>query len=370
MSNVEQRISNDEVRTPLFYPSEFIVRYSIFCGLLLNFQENAERMGFMEMRTGESIRVDLGKLAENPGPYTMSYGFDLDVLCESLRKIGLINPPLVCRNEQGFFDVVSGHRRILALKALGESQALCRDVTSELPTSLERVLAGFYENLATRKFNDIEKAMVLAKLRDHSAEEKILGSYMPLLSLPSHRGTLKFYLTLLHLDHRLKTALAREEISIKAVKALLELEQAAQQTLIHWIDMLKLNFNHQVQFIEYCSDISKREETTIIELLNESSFRSVPENPRLNNPQKAKAMLEALRTRRFPRLARARSAVERALAAVSMPPETSIRYDPFLEDPHYRLEIKFRNGRELKKTIGKLHASDNLEAMPELWATE
>jgi hypothetical protein len=53
-----------------------------------------------------------------------------------------------------------------------------------------------------------------------------------------------------------------------------------------------------------------------------------------------------------------------------MPPEASIRYDPFLEDPHYRLEIKFSNGRELKKTISKLHASDNLEAMPELWATE
>jgi hypothetical protein len=37
MSNIEQGISNDEVKPVLFFPSAFDVRYSIFCGSLLNF---------------------------------------------------------------------------------------------------------------------------------------------------------------------------------------------------------------------------------------------------------------------------------------------------------------------------------------------
>jgi len=36
MSNVEQGISNDEVEFYLFFPSDFVIRYSIFCGSLLN----------------------------------------------------------------------------------------------------------------------------------------------------------------------------------------------------------------------------------------------------------------------------------------------------------------------------------------------
>jgi len=33
MSNVEQGISNDEVESLLLFPSAFVIRYSIFCGL-------------------------------------------------------------------------------------------------------------------------------------------------------------------------------------------------------------------------------------------------------------------------------------------------------------------------------------------------
>jgi len=37
MSNIEQEISKDEVKPVLLFPSAFDIRYSIFCGSLLNF---------------------------------------------------------------------------------------------------------------------------------------------------------------------------------------------------------------------------------------------------------------------------------------------------------------------------------------------
>lgn len=322
----------------------------------------------MEFSRGQGIHLDLGKMADDPGPYTMSYGFNLDVLCESIRKVGLIHPPLVARNEEGSFDVVSGFRRILALKALGERNAFCRDVTAVLVSPLERLLAAFYENLATRKFNDMEKAVILHKLQGHVGTEELLATFMPLLSLPSHEGTLKFYLKLLTLEESIQNAVAVEEISIKVAKALVEMEERVRQALFHWISVLKLNLNQQMKFIEYIEDIRMRDGVTAPEMFSDEVFLKVLENPRLNNPQKSKAMLETLRVRRFPRLAQAQQAIETAVSTVSMPPGASIHYDPYLEDPYYHLEIKFKHGKELRNAIDKLHPSRELEAIPELWA--
>jgi len=44
MSNVEQGISNDEVKSLLLFPSAFVIRYSIFCGSLLNFYAACEEV--------------------------------------------------------------------------------------------------------------------------------------------------------------------------------------------------------------------------------------------------------------------------------------------------------------------------------------
>jgi hypothetical protein len=46
MSNIEQGISNDEVKSLLFLPSAFVIRYSIFCGSFLNFYAACEEAFF------------------------------------------------------------------------------------------------------------------------------------------------------------------------------------------------------------------------------------------------------------------------------------------------------------------------------------
>ena len=319
---------------------------------------------------GEGIWVDLGEIAERPGPYTMSYCFDLRALSESINKIGLINPPLVARNERGDFDIVSGYRRILALKALGEPKAFCRDVGSAFASPAERLLASFYENFATRKFNEIEKGMILQRLQRYAGKEEILVSFMPLLSLSSQEGTLEFYVKLVDLEEGLRKAIAQDQISIKTAKALVELDAASRKAVFSWIKNLKLNINKQAKLLEYTQDISIRDELTIPELFSEEAFLKILDDSRLNNPQKTKKILEALRVRRHPRLSRAQHAVERVISAVSLPPETVLRYDPYLENPSYQLQIGFKDGKALRNTIRKLHGLVQLEAIPELWEVQ
>jgi ParB family chromosome partitioning protein len=321
----------------------------------------------MDWRGGEMVRLDSERLAEKPGPHVMSYGFDLDLLCRSVERVGLINPPWVARNRKGSFEIVSGYRRLRALKALGKRDVLCNDVTPLLRSPMERFLAGFYENLATRKFNEIEKAMILTQLEGYAGRKEILTRFMPLVALPSHEDTLKFYLNLLDLEERDRLAVARGQISVAAIKAVVDMEKADRQILLDWINDFNLNFNQQLKFIDCVNDICRRDELRATELLSDQVFTEIAESGRLNKPQKAKAVLDALRIRRSPRLAEAQQTVAAEVAAIALPEEAAMLYDPYLEDPCYRLEIRFRHGRELKKTIEKLHGLRALEGIRELW---
>ncbi len=326
------------------------------------------RMKDPSLQPQAPIWVDLTDLEEKPGAYTMSFAFSLEFLSESIRKIGLIHPPTVAGNDQGKLEIVSGFRRIHALKSLGESKALCDDVTFLLPSPLERLLASFYENLATRQFNDIEKAMILQRLRAYISKEEILGSFMPLLSLPSHEETLNFYLKLVDLEEGVQKAIAQEEMSMKAAKALLEFDRNSQRDLFRWISVLKFNFNQQMKFLEHIRDIGMREHMTIPEVLCEASLLKILKNVRVNNPQKAKAVLDALRIRRNPRLSMAQQVVENRISSISLPSGAAIHYDPYFEDPNYRLEISFKDGKDLRNSINLLHSLDGLEAIPEPWS--
>jgi hypothetical protein len=145
------------------------------------------------------------------------------------------------------------------------------------------------------------------------------------------------------------------------------MDKGSRKVVFNWIKVFNFNINQQLKFIEYTKDISMKENKPISEVLSAGLLLEVAESPQLNTPQKTKAVLETLRVRRFPRLAQAQQAVERAISSIPMPSGTSIHYDPYLENPYYRLEIDFTHGKDLKRTISRLHAFHELEAIPELW---
>jgi len=52
---------------------------------------------------------------------------------------------------------------------------------------------------------------------------------------------------------------------------------------------------------------------------------------------------------------------------LDLPANVKISHPPFFEDPNYRLEISFENGRKLAETIGKLSRLTGLEGIGDPW---
>lgn len=303
---------------------------------------------------GKAVPVFLKDFDEEAGPYTMSFGFDLQPLCESIEEIGLINAPCIARNDKGRMEIITGYRRIMALKQLGWRKATCEDLSSVLESPLKRLLFSFHENRATRPLNPVEKAMALSRLARLIDTQEILKRYMPLLSLPSHEETLRMYLRLAESERAFKQAVADGRISVKTASALMATGSQAAGCLLEPILDLNLNFNQQMQLIDIVMDIANIEKKHASQILKSENIREILKNRHLNKPQKAVKVLKELHSKRSPRRSEAEKRFQSRVGRLALPKGMRIDHPAYFEAPGYRLEVNFRNGTELLEKLSFL----------------
>ena len=315
--------------------------------------------------------VNLNQIDDSQGPYCMSYGFDTTPLADSIRRIGLINPPILVRKGEGGdeieFAVVAGFRRIKALKALGETQIPCRVLPPE--TSPRKcLLINLYENLTIRDFNPVEKGMALVRLLEWVPAKEVVKTFMPLFDLPSHEETLHLFVQIeTAFEHQAKNLLASGDLSTKAAKLLLEMDSAAREKFCRYFSIIKFSKNQQAQFIDFINDLSHIENNVITRLLDDPELTDIRDSEPMNNPQKARALITLLRSRRLPRLVKAEKGFRRMVEKLALPAVYQITPPLFFESPHYRLEISFENGKDLMEKLLTLVKKEGLVTLKDPW---
>jgi hypothetical protein len=319
-------------------------------------------------KKGEDLWVDLSRIDERPGPCCMSFGFDLKPLVRSVAKVGLINPPFVALEDKGRVQVVAGYRRILALKTLQWDRVPCRDLSH---MSLgERLFFNFYDNHATRRFNDVEISMVLSRMLTHLSKEAVVKDIMPLLGLAAHEPVLDRYLALDGVEEPIRMALVQNAFSFRALRPLLDTDADTRQAVFHWMSQFKLNFNQQLQIVEYILDLCEKENKRARTLLGEEDLGSPLKDEKMNTPQKAKQVVDRLRSRCHPALTQAEQVFRKQVVRLGLPEETVIKHPPFFEDPQYRLETTFRNGRELQEKLKTVLGLEGLQHIGDPWSED
>ncbi|MCP4666046.1 MAG: ParB N-terminal domain-containing protein [Deltaproteobacteria bacterium] len=316
----------------------------------------------------ESHLVDLKDIDDLPGPFCMSFEFNLEPLIQSIQKIGLINSPVIVRNKKGRVDIVVGYRRIMAMKVLHMDKVPCRDLSHAGLTPLELLCLNLRDNLATRQFNDVEKAMVLARLTPLVTVQEILDTYMALLDLPSHEQTLFSFLSLeKDLEEEIKAYVAQGHISVSGAQSLLELKSDDRRHIFKLIRTLRLNMNQQRKLIDLLDDISYIENITISEVLEQEPIEAICLDRQMSNPQRAKALLAFLRSMRLPSVVRAERIFRKQVSKLNFPSGIRLTAPPFFEGSHYRLEVSFKKGKELKEKIERLSQIKGVEDLDDPW---
>ena len=140
----------------------------------------------------------------------------LDALAESLRRVGLVNPLTVMEVEGGY-EVIAGHRRLLAARHAGLVAIPCmvRSARDPNPTALK-----LHENLYREELSPVEEAAFFAELLTQCDNDTDKLCQL----IKQSRGYVEGRLRLLSGDPDVLAAVAGKEISLGVAEELNKME--------------------------------------------------------------------------------------------------------------------------------------------------
>jgi len=317
---------------------------------------------------GSPSQVDISDIDLSPGPFCMSFNFDLEPLKASIDRFGVLNPPYLLRNSDTdtHFTVVAGYRRLLAVRELGWSDIVCQVLPDRFPP-LEALLLNLHDNLIQRKMNEIEKAMVVQRLTRFVKHEQIITQFMPMLDIPANRQTLNLFLALEELEEPIKASIAVERLSLRIAGLMMSLGTEDRLKINELFTALKWSFNQQWEVIQWIMEIASREGRSIEEVINDREVTEILHSSRISNPQKLKNIVKVLKRRRFPSLMKAETEFRKGISALPLPERVKIIPPPSFEGIDYRVEIVFTKGKDLRDRLEKLSHLPSLDKITDFW---
>ena len=107
-------------------------------------------------------------------PYKVERDESFKELLESIKDNGLLEPLLVRPNEEGRYELISGHRRKLALELLGNKEADCyvEELTDDEAT-IKMVDSNIYRNIILPSEKAFAYKMKLEAIKHQGKKNKL-----------------------------------------------------------------------------------------------------------------------------------------------------------------------------------------------------
>jgi hypothetical protein len=213
-----------------------------------------------------------------------------------------------------------------------------------------------HENLTSRGFNSIEKAIALDKLvhEFHIDSVTVIKKYLPLFDLEADEKILNTYLSLIPMEEEIKRYVLKEEVSRTNIRRISALSPKDRMALLSLISPLKLGENRLREILTYLEEITKRDRLTILEILKGPEIQAVLSHQELTPPQKADRMKKALMGLRYPRMYNMETRFEKKRKELNLPPNVSLQHQPFFEGRGLKMEFQFETEEEYRTMLSAL----------------
>ncbi len=296
-------------------------------------------------------KIPIKKIFLRDERFRISYYFPFHKLKLSLKRIGVINPPLVTTRD-GRLVLVSGWRRVLACRELSFPSIPIYFV--EDGDELQTFLLAFYENLSTREFSLLEKAEILARLKKFGEdEETIIRHYLPLLDIPSSISHFETYLTFAQFETDVKKAIYEKNMNYTSVQLLTEYTPQERISLLPLI--MPLGQNKTKELLEDILEISKRDSIPVREILSRKELADIWKSENLSLLQKADKIRVFLRRRRYPKLFSWKDSFDSHLRRMKWPEEIMIKPCLFFEEEDLTVSFSFKNKEGFRNRLHRLN---------------
>ena len=193
-----------------------------------------------------------------PNPFQPRYQFDqegLNELAVSIRENGLIQP-IVVRENNGCFEIVAGERRFRACQLLGW-QTIQAIVT--VADDQEMAQMALIENIQREDLSPVEEAKAYRNLlkMTNSTQEELAQQ------VGRSQSSVANKLRLLNLSPLVQQAIAEKAITERHGRAMLNLDEQQQQTVLEEIIKKNLTVKQTENFIKKLGEEEDDDEFSI-----------------------------------------------------------------------------------------------------------
>jgi ParB family chromosome partitioning protein len=299
--------------------------------------------------------IPLQQIDLSDDTFSVNYLPDLQKLRSSIEEVGLIQPVLL-RGEKDHYQIICGFRRISVMKELGKSEIESKVFEEKEMDEFQLFSLSLHENLTTRGFNTVEKAIALDKLvhRFQIDPAAVIKTFLPFFSLEPNEKILNTYLSLARMEDEIKTYVLKEEVSRSNIRKLSALTSDNRMAVLSLISPLKLGENRLRETLTLVEEISRRNQCKEKDIVQRSEIQAVLSQKELTPSQKTERIKKVLTDLRYPKLDQMEKAFEKKRKDLNLPSNIALHHPPFFEGKRLKIEFQFETAEEYRSVLSAL----------------
>lgn len=290
--------------------------------------------------------VKLRQIESADETYRITTNENIDDLVESIEHIGIVNPPLLIKNNFGY-TIVCGFRRISACRRLNLDNVDAR-VLHEKTKKLECATYAIVDNTSQRSLNLIELSRSINMLGGLMNETNHLDIELKSMGLPESRPLIKKIKKICQLPTTLQNGILSSTLSLSMALELGRLDRETGIGFAQLFGSLQLSLSKQREIFTLAKEIAHRDDTSMLEVLKDHTMQGILDNNHFDRNQKARKIRRYLKQRRFPIITRAEEAFEAHLKTLNLKAGSQLIPPENFEGTVYTLTFTFSSFKELQ----------------------
>ncbi len=276
-------------------------------------------------------------------------------LALSICAIGLLQPPTVIEAGDGKFVVVSGFRRLAALKTLDDCpRTVPMRVLPPTTAPMELAAIAISDNAFQRALNVVEQSRCYDLLHRVCNPSQKWRELARACGLPDSGKALKLILPIATMPDTLQQAIVEGSVALPVAHRINNMEANDRRAMIDLLRKITTGLNIQRELVETLTEIAKRDDLPIHTLVAQSCVSDILAREALSTPQKAHQLRHFFKTQRFPALMQAQQSYNQAVGKLHLPPCIQVQPPPFFEGKTYQVILKVESREQVRALQSEL----------------
>jgi len=311
--------------------------------------------------------VSLDQIDERDHHYKISTGGPSGPLVASIERVGILTPPVLIPKKDTTWSIVSGFKRIAALKRIGvrETIACMLDRKTDPIRCIE---IAVIDNSIHRSLNPVEQGRAVLLLDSVYSDDVSLCRAADALGVPVNASAAQKLRFAAQMIPCLQNALINGQVALPVALQLSDMKELSDiEQLIELIDVMGLGLNRQREMLDWLKAISRREGISLTTLLEDVEIKRVVENHDMDHKQKSRLLRGYFRQRRYPEMVETETRFKDMVKSLKL--GNGIRLVPpqHFEGQVFNLTVQFSDHQELISRYQRLNIPVNSSTMAALW---